>query len=495
VQLHNSSAKYYTLQMTFYDRKRELAWLDEWYGREGGRLLIVYGRRRVGKTALLDHWVSTRKPMSIFWTAEQKSSTALLRSFSHEIRRHIAPSEPIPDEFTYPTWEMALNEIARIAETPLKRLAVVIDEFTYAIAAEPSLPSVLQRLWDHTLKKRNLLLVLTGSHAGMIHREMLAYRSPLYNRASRAIHVQPLPFVTLHDFFPTASAEHRVTLYGCVGGIPLYLDLLPRTATLDEHLDSIVASDVMLDDAGALLRDQLGEPRNYVAIVESIAYGFNRTTEIAKMAGLKESNVNKYLDVLESLDIVQRRVPATVSQPAKSKQGRYFVADAYLRFYYRFISPQRSLIERGRTRQARENIARHLSEWVGTHAFEELAREWVIQQADAGRLSFVPRRVGSYWERKGRQIDVVAVNEDDHHILLGECKWTQEQISPRIVRELIEDKAPTVTIDWSKPWRVTYAFFSKAGFTAEARAVAHEAAKGHECLWVDLSRLDKELGE
>jgi hypothetical protein len=228
-----------------------------------------------------------------------------------------------------------------------------------------------------------------------------------------------------------------------------------------------------------------------VAIVEALAFGFNRHTEIAKMAGLEEGNLNKYLDVLEALDIIERRAPATVSQEAKSKQGRYFVTDAYLRFYYRFISPQRSLIERGRTRQARENIAQHLSEWVGTHAFEELAREWVIQQADAGQLPFVPRRIGSYWERKGRQIDVVAVNEDAHHILLGECKWTREPLGASVVRELVEDKAPTVGLDANKAWQYTYAFFSKSGFTPEARA----AAKGKDCIWVDLNRLDEELGE
>lgn len=453
--------------------------------------MILYGRRRVGKTALLEHWLSSRKPPAIFWTAEQKSSTALLRSFSREIRRFAAPGEQTPAEFSYASWEMAFAEIARLAGQSAQRLAVVIDEFTYAIASDPALPSILQKAWDHTLKKANLLLVITGSHAGMIQREMLAYRSPLYNRASRSIHLQALPFVTLRQFFPAASAEHRLTLYSCVGGVPLYLDLLDPAASLDAHLDAIVSSDIMLDDAGALLRDQLSEPRNYVAIVESIAHGFNRLTEIARMAGLEEGNVNKYLDTLEALDIIERRVPATTAKEGKSKQGRYFVSDAYLRFFYRFLSPQRSLIERGRTRQARENIAQHLPEWVGLNGFEELCREWVIQQADAGGLPFVPRRVGSYWERKGRQIDVAAVNEDEHQILLGECKWTKEPIGAGVVRELIEDKAPSVAIDHDKPWRFTFAFFSKSGFTPEARA----AARGHECLWVDLNRLDGELTE
>jgi AAA+ ATPase superfamily predicted ATPase len=243
-----------------------------------------------------------------------------------------------------------------------------------------------------------------------------------------------------------------------------------------------------MDDAGALLRDQLGEPRNYAAVTSSIAAGYTRMSEIATMSGLQPSNVGKYLDVLQHLGIIVREVPATVSRPERSKQGRYRVVDHYLRFYYRFIAPARSNLERGLIQQAWQNMRQHLSEYVGTFVFEELCREWVLRQGDAGQLPFVPRRVGSFWAAGKPQIDVVAINEDAHAILLGECKWTAEPIRKWVVEDFLK-RAPQIIPAPVEAWHVTYALFSKNGFTAEAR----QAMSGHACLWIDLKQLDQDL--
>lgn len=285
-------------------------------------------------------------------------------------------------------------------------------------------------------------------------------------------------------------------IYGCIGGIPLYLEELDQAASLDDNLRLLLSRNVMLDDAGALLRDQLSEPRNYVAITESIAAGFTRLTEIATMSGLDEGAASKYLGVLQKLGVVERNVPATISRPAQSKAGRYHITDPYLRFYYRFIAPQRSLIESGRLEQPLANLRQHLTSFVGKHGFESLCRDWILDQADAGKLGFIPRRVGAYWGRKsqgggGLEIDVAAINEDEHQILLGECKFTQEPITPSIVKALIDDKAPRVEIDRGQNWTTRFAFFSRNGFTSDAK----RAAAGRQCEWIDLTRLERELRE
>lgn len=322
----------------------------------------------------------------------------------------------------------------------------------------------------------------------MIEREVLAYRSPLYNRATQTLHLQPLPFGTVAAFLPDYTPAERMTVYACVGGVPQYLELFRRDQPLNANLEDLLSQRVMMDDAGVLLHDQLSEPRNYVSIVSSIASGFTRTTEIAQMSGLENSNVSKYLSVLQHLGIVTREVPATETHPEQSKQGRYRIVDPYLRFYFRFIATQRTNLERGLKQQAWDNVRQHLSEFVGTFAFEELCREWVARQGDAGKLPLAPRRVGSYWARKGPQVDVVAINEDQHGILLGECKWMGEPVGQSVVQGLFQKTAQVVPGKLTD-WKVYYAFFSKSGFTDEAK----KAGRSANCLWISLEQLDRDL--
>jgi AAA+ ATPase superfamily predicted ATPase len=472
--------------MPFYDRKRELAILDDLYKRTAGQMLVLYGRRRIGKTALLTHWINQRKHPALFWTADRTGAANQLRAFSQLLQRLIAPHSTIPPEFTYTSWELVFNELARLCES--QRLIVVLDEFTYVLESNPGLASILQRIWDHRLQSSKIFLVLSGSHAGMIVRETLTYRSPLYGRATQSIHLHPLPFGALSNFFPEYSMPERVTLYACLGGVPHYLRLCDAHLTAEENLERLLASSLILDDAGTLLRDQLSEPRNYVAIIENIVAGYTRLSEIATMSGMNTSNASQYLATLQQLGIITRETPATVARSDQSKQGRYRIADAYLRYYYRFLAPARTQLEQGYTKQVWATIRQHLEEYVGLFGFEELCREWVLRQGEDGRLPFVPRRVGSFWKRPGPQVDVVAINEDEHAILLGECKWTAAPLGRSTVLGLLE-KTAAVVPGPLEAWKVYYAFFSKAGFTDEAKRAAGSA----KCFWVDLEQLDRVL--
>lgn len=470
----------------FYDRKRELGILDDLYERPEGQMFVLYGRRRIGKTALLTHWINQRKHPALFWTADRTGAANQLRAFSQLLHRLIDPHTAVPAEFTYASWELVFNELARLCES--QRLVVVLDEFTYVLEANPGLASILQRIWDHRFQQSKIFLVLSGSHAGMIVRETLTYRSPLYGRATQSVHLQPMPFGAMSNFFPDYSMTERVTLYACLGGVPQYLRLCDGSLTAEENLERLLTSSLILDDAGTLLRDQLSEPRNYVAIIENIVAGYTRLSEIAKMGDMNSSNESQYLATLQQLGIVTRDVPATITRPDQSKQGRYRIADAYLRYYYRFLAPARTKLEQGYTKQVWATIRQHLEEYVGTFGFEELCREWVLRQGDAGRLPFVPRRVGSFWKRPGPQVDVVAVNEDDHAILLGECKWTTESIGRAVVLGLME-KTQAVVQGPLEDWKIYYAFFSRSGFTDEAKRAAGSAG----CLWIYLEQLDRVL--
>ncbi len=473
--------------MPFYGRARELALLEQMCAKPGARMFLLYGRRRVGKTELLKHWLQSRKYPALYWQAELFPSKIQLGQFSQIIQQYRFPEQPVSPDFTFGSWEQAFLEIAQLARA--SRLVVVLDEFTYALAQEPALASTLQKVWDHHLKDTQVVMVLSGSHAGMIARSALAYRSPLYGRATHALHLQPLPFGLLTKFLPKSSAEERLTYYGMLDGIPAYLELLEDGAPIEQNIRALLESHLIVEDAQKLLRDQFTEVVNYFAVVRAIAAGYTRMAEIGTMAAVAPNSIGPYLKVLQDLGVVAREVPATESRPERSKQGRYRIRDHYLRFYFRFISDSNmSNISLGLYNAVIANIRQHLAEFIGASTFEEVSREWVARMGDAGKLPFMPRRVGSFWGTHLPQIDVVAINEDEHAILLGECKWTADPIDKAMVMNHLA-KAAKVIPEPAERWKVYHVFFSKAGFTLEAK----KAAAPFPCFWIDLKQLESDL--
>lgn len=457
--------------MDFVARKQELALLDSLYQRTGAQFLVLYGRRRVGKTRLITHWLSRLQSPHLYWMATQTTATNQLRKFSQALFGFLNPGIHLDPTFSYASWEAAFAEVARASQ--MQRLVLVLDEFTYAMQADPELPSLIQKAWDHALRASNLFLIVTGSQAGIIQRAMLEYQSPLYGRATARLKLQPLSFGALSEMLPSFSTEQRVAVYAITGGIPAYASLFDDHLTLLANLQEriVTPANVMLSDAAFLLQEQLDEPRNYMAIIEAIAAGYHRLSDIALMAGLDRTNVTKYLMVLRELGYVERHVPATVRDPDQSKQGRYVIADSYLRFYYRFLGPNIDAIESGRRRQALSLLHDHLLDFIGTHTWEELCREWVGIKAEMGELSFLPDRIGSFWSPSA-QVDVVAVNWRTHDILLGECKWSPRPVDVDVLKKLVA-KMPKV-LPAGIDWRHGFAFFARQQFSAEAERYGGE---------------------
>ncbi len=192
------------------------------YQSQKAEFLILYGRRRIGKTRLITHWMETEKPRCFFWIAEPTSSTDQLRSFSQAVFRFESSEAQPPQEMSYGDWRTAFEALARLAEK--ERLAVIIDEFTYLLEAEPAVSAYLQHAWDHTLSKSNLFLIISGSHLGMMHRQVLSYQAPLYGRSTANLLLQPLPFGVTQSFYPDYAADERVAVYAMLGGVPAYWD-------------------------------------------------------------------------------------------------------------------------------------------------------------------------------------------------------------------------------------------------------------------------------
>lgn len=472
----------------FVGRHEELAFLNRLLTRKQpgpGQMVLLYGRRRVGKTQLLKQWAEQSGLPYTYWSADKEPPALQRRSF-------MAAMLGMPEEqaTSFDSWPALWRWLApRLAEKRDKEI-LILDELSYASAADPALLSALQHAWDHHLQGSQLVLVLCGSQVTTMA-AIMQHQSPLFGRFTGQWHLQPLPFASLREFFPTWSAEERVALYAIVGGVPAYLRWLDSDLTLVENIRQVILESgaIFLAEPELLLHDELRDLSTYQAILRAISKGHHTLKAISDDCLMGSSGLTFHLGKLQELNLVERRLPVTLTtaQQRTSKQGRYHLADPFFRFYFRFLFPHlTSLLS---AEETTAHIKSELRAFVGL-SFEKLAQEWVVKQARAGQLPFAPESVGSHWSRRV-QVDVVAVNRQSREMLLGECKWGEEPVSRQIVRELLEQKGPKLRQEMpdGDVWTFHYAIFARAGFT-EAAAAELTARQG---LLVDLTVLDADL--
>lgn len=480
----------------FVDRKEELDTLGRLAGENRPHFLIVFGRRRLGKTTLLLEFAARSGLPALYWVASKQSTAVLQRSLYETGARFL--NVPLPPGTVTPSdWSHIFQFLSETIQkkSGRQRVLVILDEFPYAVESSPPLPSELQNAWDHFFKPQtNVLLAIAGSHVGMMA-ELQKQQAPLYGRFTAQLPVGALPFSALAEFFPGMTAAERVGVYAIFGGVPAYLERITPERSLQANVEqeTMSATGIFRTEAFYSLQEDLRDPHSYHSILQTIGQGYHTHDEIALHSGVSRTSLPKYLNRLAVLGYIERRLPATVppDQRGRSRQSRYVLADQFLRFFYRFISPNLVSVEQGLFHDLWENIYRQMRAFVGATAFEELSREWVRQQAIAGKLSFHPQIIGAHWSREA-QVDVAAVNWRTRHILLGECKWGVHPVNRSVVRELIEDKTPRVLKKLSgggEEWKVDHAFFARTGFTDAAQAFA----AAHDALLVDLTRLDQEL--
>jgi AAA+ ATPase superfamily predicted ATPase len=452
----------------FVGREQELAVLDAEWQAPGARFLVLYGRRRVGKTALLMTWVERAHQRTLYWVASPTSATAQLRSFSQAVYEFANPGAPLNHDFTYSTWEQAWREVANLARQG--RLTLFIDEFTYLLEVTPEIAGQLQNFWDQVLSKADLFLCLSGSHLGMMKREFLAYQAPLYGRATAQIHLQPLPFGLSKRYFPKYTAVDRVAIYAMFGGVPAYWERLDPNKSVSQNIKTqlLTPNNLMQAEPALLLYDFVSDLHNYIAILTAIANGARTPQEITAHTGLPNVQVPKYLSVLTAAGFVERRVSMTAAPT--SRTGRHHITDPYLRFYFRFLSGRQQQFALKIQDQALAEISRHLIDFIGTYTWEELCREWVLRAGAFGVLPFMPDAVGSAWNRTV-QIDVVGINTMEKTLVLGECKWTLEAAPRKVIAELVEEKAARIIPEQGQ-WQVYFIGFSRSGWSSGAQSYA-----------------------
>jgi AAA+ ATPase superfamily predicted ATPase len=349
----------------FVGRTSELKLLDELYASNKSEFLVLYGRSRVGKTRLLTEWLTARKIKPILFVCEQDSKESLLRQFSQIIYKKAFPSLPIPDTFTFANWDQVWNQIGELAKQ--ERLVVFIDEFTYMMAADPTLSSNLQRAWDAILENTNIFLCISGSQLRMMVRGILSGTAPLYRRTTAKMELKPLPFGITKSYFERYSPTERVMLYSVFGGIPHYWRLIDQNKSISDNIKRLLLSpgSNLKDEPRILLNDYISEPNNYIAILRAIANGYATPKEIENFTGIPNLHLSQYISNLASTGYVVKKLPATASP--SSRAGRQVITDPFLRFYYRFIHSRLTQLEMGEVDQILEELKKHMVDYIGTY--------------------------------------------------------------------------------------------------------------------------------
>lgn len=435
--------------MRFINRREELKLLEGLYKTNKAEFVVIYGRRRIGKTELITQFCKDKK--SIYYIANKTNDIVQMQKIVSRIADSFNERTPLIED-----WDEFFKYLA---EKSKNRLIFVIDEFPYLMASNKAIPSIFQAGWDEYLRKTKIFLILCGSSISMMERGVLSYKSPLYGRRTAQLKIEPLSFKHAREFFPKAGIETQIIYYAILGGVPMYLGYFDKRNVIEnikEHL--LKKTSPLYEEPLFLMREELRDPFSYFSILETLANGGIRMNEISTKTNIAIHKLPKYLKVLENLGYVKKIYPVT-ERSKKSKNTLYCITDNFLEFWFKFIYPNLDYIETKQEEKVIKIIKRDIDSYVG-RAYEKVCMEFLI---DANRKDLLPFRfpkIGSWWNRKGNEIDIVALNEETREILICECKWTKQKVGLGVVHDLIE-KSELVEGNFTKK----FALFSKSGFT------------------------------
>lgn len=403
----------------FYGRKRELDSLERLYKKSGFQMTVVYGRRRIGKTYLLNEFIKDKN--SIYFPAEELNDTLNLKKFSGILGEKIG----IKKFPTVESWENLFMIIKEYAKD--EKLVVVIDEYPYAANANASLGSILQHLIDYELRTTNIFLILCGSSMSFMEDNVLGEKSPLFGRRTSQLKINPLDYFDSSLFYPDASCEDKIKYYACVGGTPYYLSLIDPNLSFEENMKDLYfqISGYLLNEGVLLMKQEFREPLNYNSILQAIASGCDTLSEIVGFTKLDSNKVSKYIVTLRELNYIERIIPFN-SNPLKSKVSKYKISENFIAFWYRYIFSAKTEIENGSEDVYFNVMINDLPNFIGS-IFEDITIQYLRRKNKDGNLDFIAKSFGKWWgkDRKGnvQEIDVIVESILDKKLLIGECKW------------------------------------------------------------------------
>lgn len=474
----------------FIGREQELRFFEERYRASGGQLLVLYGRRRVGKTELLRKFAEG-KP-HVFYSCREISDVKQLAAFSERILNAGSPAAQYISAFS--DWEAAFKGVLELP-TGDKRKLLIVDEFPYMCKNNPSIPSVLQILWDERLRNENIMIVLCGSAMGFIEKKILSEEQALYGRTTGIYKMNALPFADAVQFFPRYSDEDKMLAYAVLGGIPHYLRQFDPAISLRENIiENILTKGCALySEPEFLIRQELREPVLYNTIIEAVALGNTQLNDIYTKTRLDKAKISVYLKNLIDLQILEREfsVLSGAKEQATSTRGLYRITDHFFRFWFGFVFANLSDLESNDAQGVFTHAVLPRLNSFASPVFESVCRAFIRGKNHRDELPFRVSKLGRWWGKLNKtviseagkseriavdsEIDIVAADANSKSYILGECKFRNAEMDVADLAGLKEKSSVA-----KKGADIRYALFSKSGFSKGLAARASE----DERLWL-----------
>ena len=438
----------------FVGRQAELESFAKQYNRNQFQFAVVYGRRRVGKTTLINEFCTGKK--AVYFVAIESTAKENLAIFSRQILSVLAPDAP---QTPFPSFTDAIEYVFIRAQK--ERIVLVIDEYPYLAEGDKSVSSVLQAAIDKHQDDSKLFLILCGSSMSFMENQVLGYKSPLYGRRTSQFKVLPLSYYDSAEMLHGFTKDEQITLYGITGGIPEYISRINNSLSLRDNIQDLFfdPSGRLFEEPSNLLKQELKMPQTYNGIITAIATGSSRINEIATKTGIETSQCSNMLQTLIGLGLVKKEQPAAMSH---SRKSIYVLSDQMFIFWYRFVLPDMSRILAGFGHKVCDEVLARLSGHTG-YAFEECAKQYMWRRLGADGLPVAFKHIGRWWgtepkEKREEEIDFIAWADDG--AIFGECKWKTTAVGEDILDELIRKSKLLPQFAHR-----TYALFSRTGFT------------------------------
>ncbi|MCL2013522.1 MAG: ATP-binding protein [Oscillospiraceae bacterium] len=438
----------------FVGRNRELSELNELYETGKFQMSVMYGRRRVGKTALINEFVKGKD--TIFFTGLETNSKQNLENFSKAVFNYTSGFGTAP---VFQNFGVALEYVFALSKE--KRIVLVIDEYPYVAKSYKGFASVLQVLIDKYKDTSNMFLILCGSSMSFMEEKVLGYKSPLYGRRTAQLKVLPFDFFECCRYFKNFSALDMALIYGIVGGTPQYLLQMNDSLSVEDNIKNnfLKTTSYLFEEPNNLLKQEVREPAIYNAIITAVATGSTKLSEISGKVGEETSACSAYLKNLISLGIIKKETPITEKT---SKKTIYVIADNMFRFWYRFVPGNMSVIQNVMIEVAYKNISEHLPSYMGA-VFEEICKQYLWKLNREGKAAVTFMDLGRWWgndpeNQTQAEIDILATADKDTAIFC-ECKWTNDDVDLSTLETLVERSN---LFSFGKKY---FYLFAKNGFT------------------------------
>ncbi|RUM58496.1 MAG: ATP-binding protein [Persephonella sp.] len=440
--------------MKFINREKELQTLEKEYNKKGSSFIVIYGRRRVGKTTLIERFIENKA--SIYFLADLQNERLQIERLKNVVAESL--NDEILKSIHINDWETLFNYIFQ--KEYKEKLVIAIDEFQYLVKVNKAIPSIFQSIWDKILRNKNVMLILSGSLISLMYDIALSYSSPLYGRRTSQIKLQPMNFFNFRKFFNLKDNDKLLQFYSVIGGVPKYIEFFNEENDVFENIKENILdkNSFLYEEPKFVLKDEVKEPITYFSILQVMSQGEHKIGKIASKLGIETKNLTSFIEKLIELEIIERQVPITEENPIKSKKGLYFIKDNFFNFWFRYVFPYQSYLETERYDFVLNKIKSEFKYYI-SFVFENISKDYLLNKVN---LPFLIPKVGRWWN-KNMEIDVVALG--DNEILFGECKYWDKPVGLNVLNEL---KEKSKYVNWKKEKRKEFfAIFSRKGFTED----------------------------